>query len=80
MSGPLSEADHLLILEWKIDQDALCPGGCGHYLDETSEMDGFHKVERVTCDACAARDDDREDHKDEESIPGELTYVVRSDG
>ena len=80
MSGPLSEADRLLILAWKIDQDALCPGGCGHYLDETSEMDGHHGVEHVTCDACAARDLDREDRKDEEPIPGELTYVVRSDG
>lgn len=74
--GIPSEADRLLMVAYKLDRDALCPGGCGFYLDETREMDGEHIAEHVVCGACATRDEDQKDRKDEEPIPGEMTYVV----
>lgn len=67
-----SEADRLLAQALTLHDRDLCPGGCGHYLDETSEMDGWHEVKRITCDACRARDED--DIKPE---PGELRYVAK---
>lgn len=72
-----SEEDRALAVALDLHERALCPGGCGHYLDETSEEDGWHEVHTVVCDACAARDRYREETKDRE--PGEILYITRSD-
>lgn len=55
---------------------ALCPGGCGHYLDETSHQDGWHEVKSVTCGACATRDQYAKDNTERQ--PGEIRYVVEA--
>lgn len=77
--GDWSEADRLLAIAWSLDRAALCPGGCGHYLDETLESSGEHTVEHKLCGACEARDLDREERKNEPPVPGELTIVVKDD-
>lgn len=69
-----TECDRYLAQALTLHDAALCPGGCGHYLDETSEMDGWHEAHTVTCDACAARDRHHDEHKDVQ-VPGQLTYV-----
>lgn len=57
------------------DKD-LCPGGCGHYLDETANQDGWHEVHSLVCGACATRDQHDKEHT--ERAPGELRYVTES--
>ena len=69
--GRLSQADRDLALALTLHDAAVCPGGCGHYLDETAEMDGWHEVRKITCDACRARDVD-----ETETAPGEMRYVI----
>lgn len=73
-SRPWSEANRFLAQALTLHDKDLCPGGCGHYLDETTDVDGWHEVHKVVCDGCAARD--RDDAKPE---PGELRYVTRTD-
>ena len=73
-SRPWSEANRLLAQALTLHDKDLCPGGCGHYLDETSDVDGWHEVHSVYCDACRARDDDKDKPE-----PGELRYVTRTD-
>ena len=70
-SLPWSEADRLLALALTLHDLDLCPGGCGHYLDETSQLDGWHEPHHVLCDACRARDEDSTKLQ-----PGEMTYVI----
>lgn len=72
-----SDEDRLLAVALDLHEGDLCPGGCGHYLDQTSEEDGWHEAHTVTCDACAARDRHRQES---ESQPGEMVYVRRSEG
>ena len=80
LSLPWSEADRLLAQALTLHDKDICPGGCGHYLDETSTEDGWHEVHTIRCDACAARDDYADEHsKQEHKEPGELTYVTRVD-
>lgn len=69
-----SEADRFLAQALTLHDKDLCPGGCGHYLDETSEMDGWHEVDSITCDACRARDEDQTKPQ-----PGELRFVRLAD-
>lgn len=69
--GRLTGADRTLALALTLHDAALCPGGCGHYLDETSEMDGWHEARTLTCDACRARDADETETK-----PGQMRYVI----
>ncbi len=73
---PWSEVDRYLAQALTIRDASLCPGGCGHYLDETSEMDSWHEERRIRCDACAAK---AEAEKQEPTQPGELSYAVRVD-
>ena len=68
--GRMSETDRALALALTLHDAAVCPGGCGHYLDETSEMDGWHELGKIVCDACRVRDAD-----ETESMPGEMRYV-----
>ena len=75
-AGTWSEADRFLAQALTLHDMDLCPGRCGFYLDETSDQDGHHRVDRIVCGACAAVDIDQEDTKDEEKVPGELSYVV----
>ena len=72
-SRALSEANRLLAQALTLHDKDLCPGGCGHYLDETTgpDADGWFESESVCCDACRARDDNRDKPE-----PGELRYVV----
>lgn len=77
--GDWSEADRYLAQALTLHDGDLCPGGCGFYLDETAEMDGYHSVKRLTCDACGEMDRDRIEHEGAERVPGELAYVVRDD-
>lgn len=70
-SRPWSEANRFLAQALTLHDKDLCPGGCGHYMDETTDIDGWHEVHKTVCDACAARD--RDDSKPQ---PGELRYVV----
>lgn len=70
-----SQEDRFLAQALDLHERDLCPGGCGQYLDQTSEEDGFHEVHTVVCDACAARD--RHNRDSERREPGELVYVVR---
>lgn len=74
-SRPWSEANRFLAQALTLHDKDLCPGGCGHYLDETTEVDGWHEVHSVTCDACRARDESKDKPE-----PGELRYVVNTDG
>lgn len=69
-SQPWSEANRYLAQALTLWERDKCPGGCGHYLDETSEMDGWHEVESIVCDACRARDESKG-----EPGPGELRWV-----
>lgn len=78
-TGDWSEADRLLAVAWSLDKAAMCPGGCGHYLDETLESSGEHSIKHEICGACEARDLDRDERKSEPSVPGELTVVVKDD-
>lgn len=78
-TGDWSEADRFLAIAWSLDKQALCPGGCGHYLDETLDSSGEHSVKHEICGACEARDLDRDERKSEPSVPGELTVVVLDD-
>ena len=71
-----SEADRFLAQALTLHDADICPGGCGHYLDETSVIDGWHEVKTIVCDACQARDMDREERKDDPPVPGALAYVV----
>lgn len=73
-AGDWSEADRWLAQAATLHDADKCPGGCGHYLDETSELDGWHEVGVTHCDACAARDRWTGENKPE---PGELAYVTR---
>lgn len=73
--GRMTDADRSLALALDLHDRDLCPGGCGHYLDETAEMDGWHEVRKITCDACRARDAD--DTKPEH---GEMRYVIDTRG
>lgn len=66
-----SEVDRLLALALSLHDKDLCPGGCGGYLDDTCEVDGWHEVHKVRCDRCAARDSDTDKPE-----PGELRYAV----
>lgn len=68
-----SEADRFLAMALTLHDRDLCPGGCGHYLDETSEMDGWHEVQHTVCDACRARDESQDQPQ-----PGELRWVRRT--
>lgn len=70
LSRPWSEANRLLAQALTLHDKDLCPGGCGHYLDETCDADGWHEVDKVFCDACRARDEDKDKPE-----PGELRYV-----
>lgn len=75
-TGDWSEADRLLAIAWSLDKQALCPGGCGQYLDESTEHDAsMYDMERMVCGACEARDMDRDEHKSEPPVMGELAYV-----
>lgn len=71
-----SDEDRLLALAFDLHESDVCPGGCGHYLDETTEVDGWHEAHTVVCDACAARERHLSDHA-ENRQPGELVYVTR---
>lgn len=73
-SRPWSEANRFLAQALTLHDKDLCPGGCGHYLDETCDVDGWHEVDSVYCDACRARDDNQDKPQ-----PGELRYVKRAD-
>jgi len=73
-SRPWSEANRYLAQALTLHDKDLCPGGCGHYLDETSDVDGYHEVKSIHCDACRARDDSQDKPQ-----PGELRYVERVD-
>ena len=75
------EEDRLLSLALTDYEAALCPGGCGHFLDETIPDDGMHEATPQYCDACAARDEYRHEHRDDsaESRFGELIAVHRLD-
>lgn len=73
--GRMSQTDRDLALALTLHDAALCPGGCGHYLDDTSGVDGWHEVHRIVCDACRARDAD-----DKETGPGEMRYVTDTRG
>lgn len=73
-SRPWSEANRYLAQALTLHDKDLCPGGCGHYLDETSDVDGWHESHSVYCDACRARDDNKDQPQ-----PGELRFVTRSD-
>ena len=78
--GPgLSEADRLLAIAETMHSAMLCPCGYGapHYLDETSEMDGWHEGDSTYCDVKRAADQYRKDNPEPE--PGELPFVVRTD-
>lgn len=77
--GEWSEADRFLAQALTLHDMDLCPGGCGHYLDETSELDGHHSVHTVVCDACGEMARDKEDREGDDVVPGELSYVVRDD-
>ena len=79
--GRWSEVDRKLAIALTLHDKDVCPGGCGHYLDETVEMDGFHTAHVVVCDACSARDR----HNDEAAktgtrTPGSLTYITYEPG
>ena len=75
--GRWSEVDRKLAIALTLHDRDLCPGGCGHYLDETSEMDGWHEAHTVVCDACAARDRYNEEAaKSDSRVPGSLTVVT----
>lgn len=73
-----TDEDRLLAIALDLHEADLCPGGCGHYLDQTAEEDGWHDAHSVVCDACAARDRYLKE-KGENREPGELVYVKRSD-
>lgn len=75
-SRPWSEANRLLAQALTLHDKDLCPGGCGHYLDETCEEDGFHEAETLICDACAARERLTGD-PERKREPGELVFVTR---
>ena len=66
-----SEVDRLLAIALTLHDRDICPGGCGMYLDETLDVDGWHSYHKVVCDGCAARDSDEEDRQ-----PGQLGYVT----
>lgn len=72
-SRPWSEANRYLAQALTLHDKDLCPGGCGHYLDDTSgaDADGWFECESTYCDACRARDDNKDQPQ-----PGELRYVV----
>lgn len=58
----------------------LCPGGCGHYLDEAHDDDNDrgYEVREELCHACAAREEWQRDHEGKDRPePGTLTYVVK---
>ena len=79
-AGPgLSEVDRLLVTAETMHSVMLCPCGYGapHYLDETSEMDGWHEGDSTYCDVKRAADQYRKDNPEPE--PGELPFVVRTD-
>lgn len=67
----------MLAIAWSLDQAAMCPGGCGYYLDGTVGIDGWHEAKSVICDGCRARDQHREEHRDEPPVPGQIVYVER---
>lgn len=72
-SRPWSEANRFLAMALTLHDKDLCPGGCGQYLDETIDSDdhsSYYDVERFTCLACEARDQDEAKPK-----PGELIAV-----
>lgn len=73
-SRPWSEANRALAQALTLHDKALCPGGCGYYLDETSGQDGCHESKTIICGACATRDQD--DKERTERVPGELRYIV----
>ena len=72
-----SDEDRLLAMALDLHERDLCPGGCGHYLDQTSEEDGYHVAHSLVCDACATRD--RYTGEREQRQPGEIVYVERED-
>lgn len=74
-SPPMSEANRLLAMALTLHDRDKCPGGCGHYLDETTQTDGwFEAHDDLVCDACAARE--RLRGEQEKPEPGSMTYVV----
>lgn len=79
--GRWSEVDRKLAQALTLHDKDVCPGGCGHYLDETSTEDGWHEAHTLVCDACAARDKyNAELSKNDSRVPGTLVYVTREDG
>ena len=70
------EEDRLLALALTLHDADLCPGGCGYYLDETRNQDGFHHVETEYCGACAARDEHQREARGIEPLPGEMIYIA----
>lgn len=74
-SGQWSGANRLLAQALTLHDKDLCPCGCGYYLDETSRVDGYYRVETLTCDAGRARDQFDKDNERRE--PGEIRFVVR---
>lgn len=74
-SAPLSEANRLLAMAYVIhESEDRCPCGCGGLVDVTLEVDGFHEVEVVYCDARRAMDQYNKDNPDPE--PGEVRFPV----
>lgn len=69
-----SEVDRLLMQALTIHDKGKCPCGCGFYLDETSQTDGWHEVKTIRCDAKAAMDQWQKDNPNPE--PGLIPYVI----
>lgn len=74
-----SDDDRALARALDLFEQSLCPGGCGHHLDETAGIDGWHEARTIVCDACAARDRFVTDREKDSRVPGEMIYVVRAE-
>ena len=70
-----TDTDRVLAQAWSINSSLVCPG-CGQFIDETTDMDGWHEVEEATCDGCRVLEEAQKGDTDPE--PGLKRYVVRA--
>ena len=70
-----TDDDRALAQAWSINRAMTCPG-CGMFIDETTEVHGWHEVDTAVCDGCRALEEHQKAEKNPE--PGAKDFVVKS--
>lgn len=68
------ETDRALARAWSINESLRC-SGCGLFVDETHEADGWHEAETAHCDGCRALEEAQKAEKEPEA--GTKWFVQR---